>query len=52
MLKVSSGQVGLDIEGVMDPQPNLSPDLVRIKDVSVKKARALQVSLEAFDWFI
>ena len=52
MLKVSSGQVGLDIEGVMDPQPNLSPDLVQYKDKSVKIARALQVSLEAFEWSI
>ena len=47
--KVSPDQVGPEGEGLMDPQPNLSPDSVQFKDESVKKPRALQVSSEAFE---
>jgi hypothetical protein len=47
--KVSPGQVGPEVEGVMDQQPSLSPDSVQFKDESVKKPRALQVSSEAFE---
>ena len=43
------GQVGPEGEGVMDPQPNLSPDSVQFKDESVKKPKALEVSSEAFE---
>ena len=47
--KVSPDQVGPEVERLMDPQPNLSPDSVQFKDESVKKPRALQVSSEAFE---
>ena len=47
--KASPGQVGPEGEGVMDPQPNLSPDSVQIKCESVKKPRALQVRSKAFE---
>ena len=46
--EVSPGQVGVG-EGVVDPQPNLSPVSVQFKDESVKKPRALQRSSEAFE---
>ena len=46
--EVSPGQVGPQGEGVVDPQPNLSPVSVQFKDESVKKPKALQVSSEAF----
>ena len=46
--KVSPDQIGPEGEGVVDPQPNLSPDSVQFKDKSVKKARALQVRSELF----
>ena len=47
--KVSPDQVGPEGEGVMDPQPNLSPDSVQFKDESVKKPKALQGISEAFE---
>ena len=47
--KVSPDQIGPEGEGVVDPQPNLSPDSVQFKDESVKKPKALQVSSEAFE---
>ena len=47
--KVSPDQVGPEGEGLLDPQPNLSPGSVQFKDESVKKPRALQVSLDAFE---
>ena len=47
--KVSPDQVGPEGEGLLDPQPNLAPDSVHLKDESVKKPRALQVSLDAFE---
>ena len=47
--KVSPDQVGPEGEGVMDPQPNLSPDSVQFKCERVKKPRALQVGSEAFE---
>ena len=47
--KVSTDQVGPEGEGVVDPQPNLSPDSVQFKIKSIKKPRALQVRSEAFE---
>ena len=38
--EVSPGQLGPEGEGVMDPQPNLSPDSVQFKDKSVKKSKS------------
>ena len=47
--KVSPDEVGPEVDGLMDPQPNLSPDSLQFKDESVKKPKALQVSSEAFE---
>ena len=47
--EVSPGQVGPEVERLMDPQPNLSPDSVQFKDESVKKPKALQGISEAFE---
>lgn len=45
---VSPGQAGPEGEGLMESQPNLSPDSVQIKDESVKEPRALQAQSELF----
>ena len=50
--KASQDQVGPEGEGLMDPQPNLAPDSVHLKNESIKKPRALQVRSEAFEWFM
>ena len=47
--KVSSTQVNPEGEGITNPQPNVSPDTVQLKDESVKRPRALQVRSEAFE---
>ena len=47
--EASPGQVGPESEGVMDPQPNLTPDSVHLRNESIKKPRALQVSSKAFE---
>ena len=47
--EVSPDQVCPEGEDVMDPQPNLAPNSVHLKDKSFKKPRALQVSSEAFE---
>ena len=47
--KLSPDQVSPEVERLMDPQPNLSPDSVQFKNESFKKPRALQVSSEAFE---
>ena len=45
---VSPTQVDSEGEGISNPQPNLAPDSVHLKNESVKKPRALQVRSELF----
>ena len=49
MPKVSSGQVGPEDEDVMDPEPNLSPDSVHLKNESVKKQELCKCVLTHFN---